>query len=331
MLSYAHGACADPLLGETIGHNLERTIARVPDSDALDLLPARGCATRTRSSARRSTGSPAGCSRRGWRKGDRVGVWSPNRAEWTLTQYATAKLGVILVNINPAYRTSELEYALGSRAAAGSSPPSTSRTPTSSRWSPTCGRSSRSSSARSSSTPPNGRSSPRAPATAVTSTAARRRARLRRPDQHPVHERHDRLPQGRDAHPPQHPQQRLLRRRDCSATPRPTASASRCRCTTASGWCSATSAATSTAPAWSTPPRRSNPRRPCGRARRSGARASTACRRCSSPSSTHRAFRRVRPRVAADRDHGRLAVPDRGDEARQRAHGDRRDRASPSG
>ena len=56
-------------------------------------------------------------------KGDRVGVWSPNRAEWVLTQYATAKAGVILVNINPAYRVHELEYALASPGAAGSSPP----------------------------------------------------------------------------------------------------------------------------------------------------------------------------------------------------------------
>ena len=52
----------------------------------------------------------------GLRNGDRVGVWGPNRAEWALTQYATAKIGVILVNINPAYRTSELEYALGQSA-----------------------------------------------------------------------------------------------------------------------------------------------------------------------------------------------------------------------
>ena len=49
----------------------------------------------------------------GVRKGDRVGIWSPNRAEWTLVQYATAKLGAILVNINPAYRVHELEYVLG--------------------------------------------------------------------------------------------------------------------------------------------------------------------------------------------------------------------------
>src|SRR5205823_9815106 len=54
----------------------------------------------------------AGLLAAGLRRGDRVGVWSPNRAEWVLVQYATAKLGVILVNINPAYRTSELAYSL---------------------------------------------------------------------------------------------------------------------------------------------------------------------------------------------------------------------------
>ena len=71
-----------------------------------------------------------------------------------------------------------------------------------------------------------------------------------------------------------------------------------------------------TAPAWSTRPRRSTPRRRCARAPRSAARASTACRRCSSPSSGIRTLRRVRPGLAADRDHGRVAVPGRGDEAR---------------
>ena len=96
--------------------------------------------------------------------------------------------------------------------------------------------------------------------------APRARARLRRPDQHPVHERHHRLPQGRDAHPPQHPQQRVLRRRDCSATPSATGCASRCRCTTASAWCSATSPRPRTAPAWCIPPRRSSPGRRSRRA-----------------------------------------------------------------
>jgi fatty-acyl-CoA synthase len=100
------------LLGETIGENLDRTAARVPDSDALvschQALRYTYAALKDGVDRLASAMLAAGLER-----GDRVGVWSPNRAEWTLTQYATAKLGVILVNINPAYRVSELEYALG--------------------------------------------------------------------------------------------------------------------------------------------------------------------------------------------------------------------------
>jgi len=110
-LSYSHGAFDEPLLGETIAHNLERTVARVPDSDALV-----SCPQNTRFTYAQFNGAvdrlAAGMLTGGLRKGDRVGVWSPNRAEWVLVQYATAKLGVILVNVNPAYRTNELEYAL---------------------------------------------------------------------------------------------------------------------------------------------------------------------------------------------------------------------------
>ena len=112
MLSYAHGASAEPLLGETIGHNLERTVARVPDADALvDATHARRYTYAEFGDAvdRLAGGMLAG----GLSKGDRVGVWSPNRAEWALVQFATAKLGLILVNINPSYRISELRYALG--------------------------------------------------------------------------------------------------------------------------------------------------------------------------------------------------------------------------
>jgi len=112
MLSYAHGAYIEPLLGETIGHNLERTVARVPDADALISCQQGARYTYAEFGEavdRLASGMLAG----GLHKGDRVGVWSPNRAEWTLIQYATAKVGVILVNINPAYRVTELEYALG--------------------------------------------------------------------------------------------------------------------------------------------------------------------------------------------------------------------------
>ncbi len=112
MLSYAHGASDQPLLGETIGHNLKRTIARVPDADAL-VSRHQGVRYTYAELGEAVDRLAGGMLAAGLRKGDRVGVWGPNRAEWTLVQYATAKLGVILVNINPAYRTSELRYALG--------------------------------------------------------------------------------------------------------------------------------------------------------------------------------------------------------------------------
>ncbi|HUJ35590.1 MAG TPA: AMP-binding protein [Solirubrobacteraceae bacterium] len=112
MLSYAHGAHADPLLGETVGQNLERTIARVPDAEALVSCHQglRYTYTEFGEAVDRLAG---GLLAAGLTRGDRVGVWGPNRAEWTLIQYATAKAGLILVNINPSYRLSELQYALG--------------------------------------------------------------------------------------------------------------------------------------------------------------------------------------------------------------------------
>jgi fatty-acyl-CoA synthase len=111
MLSYAHGACDQPLLGETIGQNLDRIAARYPEAAAL-VSRHQGLRYSYREFAEAVDRLASGIALGGLRKGDRVGVWGPNVAEWTLTQYATAKLGVILVNINPAYRTSELHYAL---------------------------------------------------------------------------------------------------------------------------------------------------------------------------------------------------------------------------
>ncbi|HZO78915.1 MAG TPA: AMP-binding protein, partial [Solirubrobacteraceae bacterium] len=111
MLSYAHGACDQPLLGESIGQNLDRIAARYPQAAAL-VSRHQGIRYNYREFAEAVDRLATGMALGGLRKGDRVGVWGPNVAEWTLTQYATAKLGVILVNINPAYRTSELHYAL---------------------------------------------------------------------------------------------------------------------------------------------------------------------------------------------------------------------------
>jgi fatty-acyl-CoA synthase len=110
-LSYVHGASAVPLLGETIGENLRRTVERVPSSEALVVRHQNYRATYAEL-WRQTTQAARGLLARGVRKGDRVGIWSPNRAEWVVLQYASARIGAILVNINPAYRTSELRYAL---------------------------------------------------------------------------------------------------------------------------------------------------------------------------------------------------------------------------
>jgi fatty-acyl-CoA synthase len=109
--SYARGDTSTPLLEETIGANLDRAVERFGDREALV-----SCHQRIRCTYAELGAAVDEVARAlmavGLEKGDRLGIWSPNRAEWTLVQYATAKIGVILVNINPAYRTSELEYAL---------------------------------------------------------------------------------------------------------------------------------------------------------------------------------------------------------------------------
>jgi fatty-acyl-CoA synthase len=109
--SYVHGASSVPLLGETIGENLRRTAERHGDREAL-VVPHQGYRATYADLWEQSGRVARGLMARGVRKGDRVGIWSPNRAEWVLIQYATARMGAILVNINPAYKTSELEYAL---------------------------------------------------------------------------------------------------------------------------------------------------------------------------------------------------------------------------
>src|SRR5712691_2119774 len=109
--SYTHGASPIPLLGETIGENLRRTVERVPNSEALVVRHQNYRATYAELWDQ-TTRAARGLVARGVEKGDRVGIWSPNRAEWVITQYATARIGAILVNINPAYKTAELSYAL---------------------------------------------------------------------------------------------------------------------------------------------------------------------------------------------------------------------------
>jgi fatty-acyl-CoA synthase len=111
MESYARGETTPPLIEETIGANLERIVAQHGDREALVEVATGRRWTYAELDAdvdRLARGLLAADIA----KGDRVGIWAPNCAEWTLVQYATAKVGAILVNVNPAYRTHELAYAL---------------------------------------------------------------------------------------------------------------------------------------------------------------------------------------------------------------------------
>src|ERR1044072_5996302 len=110
-LSYVHGASEKTLLGEPIFRNLRRTASRFGDREALVAAHQDYRATYAELLAQCEEVA-RGLLARGVKKGDRVGIGSPNRYEWVIVQYATAAMGAILVNINPAYRTSELEYAL---------------------------------------------------------------------------------------------------------------------------------------------------------------------------------------------------------------------------
>jgi len=110
-MSYVNGASPVPLLGETIGENLRRTVQRVPNAEALVVRHQNYRATYAELWDQ-TTLAARGLLACGVQKGDRVGIWSPNRAEWVVLQYATARIGAILVNINPAYKSAELKYAL---------------------------------------------------------------------------------------------------------------------------------------------------------------------------------------------------------------------------
>jgi fatty-acyl-CoA synthase len=110
-LSYASGASALPLLGETIGAHFARTVDHWGDRPAL-IVRQQGVRWNYRDLGERVDAFAAGLRALGLKPGERIGIWSPNNAEWTVTQFATAKAGLILVNINPAYRLAELEYAL---------------------------------------------------------------------------------------------------------------------------------------------------------------------------------------------------------------------------
>jgi fatty-acyl-CoA synthase len=109
--SYAHGASVKPMIGDTIGVCFDQTVARYGDRPAL-IVHQQGINWTWNELAAHVDAFAAGLVAVGLQPGDRVGIWSPNNAEWVITQFATAKAGLILVNINPAYRLAEVEYAL---------------------------------------------------------------------------------------------------------------------------------------------------------------------------------------------------------------------------
>jgi len=109
--SYLCGEAKEPLFYETIGACLDRIAARFPDNEAL-VIPHQDIRWTYAEYHVQITALAAGLLKLGISPGDRVGIWAPNRVEWCLTQFATAKIGAIMVCINPAYRLYELEYAL---------------------------------------------------------------------------------------------------------------------------------------------------------------------------------------------------------------------------
>ena len=109
--SYVHGADSRPLLGDTIGGLLDRVTAMYPERPAL-VVRSQGVRMTYRQFHAEVERIAAGLMALGLERGERIGIWAPNRAEWVLLQFAAPKAGLILVNINPAYRTHELEFAL---------------------------------------------------------------------------------------------------------------------------------------------------------------------------------------------------------------------------
>ena len=114
--SYVHGASSVPLIGETIGRNFDAAVARWPERQAL-VVRHQNIRWSYTELKQQVDAVAAGLLALGLEPGDRIAIWSQNNAEWVVSQFATAKAGLILVNINPAYRLSELEYALNKVAA----------------------------------------------------------------------------------------------------------------------------------------------------------------------------------------------------------------------
>jgi fatty-acyl-CoA synthase len=101
--SYVHGVCDEPLLGETIGTRFDRAVAQWGSREAL-VVPHQNVRWTYSKFAEKVNAFASGLLALGLRPGDRIGIWSPNNSEWAVVQFPTAKIGLILVTINPAYR-----------------------------------------------------------------------------------------------------------------------------------------------------------------------------------------------------------------------------------
>ena len=110
-LSYEHGICDVPLKGETIGENLRQIVEKYGNREAL-VVVEQGYRATYKEFWAQTTELAKGLMAYGIKRGDRVGIWAANRFEWVLVQYATARIGAIMVNINPGYKTTGLQYAL---------------------------------------------------------------------------------------------------------------------------------------------------------------------------------------------------------------------------
>jgi len=109
--SYQQGPADKPLIEKTVGSFFDEVVSRYGDREAL-VSRHQGLRFTYAQLRERVDEFAVALLGFGVQKGDRVGIWSPNNAEWVMTQFATAKVGAILVNVNPAYRVQELEYAL---------------------------------------------------------------------------------------------------------------------------------------------------------------------------------------------------------------------------
>ena len=254
--SYVCGVADAPLLGNTIGHSLDLAVRRWGNREAL-VSPSHGVRWTWKELAERVDALAAGFLALGFEPGARIGVWSLNRPEWTLTQFAAAKAGLILVTINPAYRLSELEFALAKVGCAGIVTATAFKTsnymemlntllPELANSQPGELNAARLPQLRAviqvggpkaagtiafEDVSQMGGGAPSRGAGGTGKNPAVRRCR-----QHPVHQRHHRFTQGRHADASQHPQQRLFRRPRDAPDRRTTASAFRFRSITVLGW-----------------------------------------------------------------------------------------------